>query len=285
MLRSSIANRRGGIDEILEQVTRFRDLVAVAQALAKMTVQAAGHQRQLDVAVDLQRHGAGQRVHVEETHAVLDVVFDQHPLGITSDELCGRASKLVGQEQRRFFMAQIGDGDLPDRPLVVRQGHLFVQDPRRLVDSRHAVQRDLPPGAARPGQQFMHQLRAATPQRDELDVLPIQLVQLGIGRELGIEDQFLRQLAGAFLPKPDELENLVVLLGLSADRCWRSRRSVSRRPGPKRPEFPSGGGFFWKRNASRPGRLRRERGSCESPDRTTNRASGPARSWRRTNAA
>ena len=58
----------------------------------------------------------------------------------------------------------------------------------------------------------MEQLGAATPQRDELYALPIQLVQFRIGRELGIENQFLRQLARALFPKLDEPEDLIVLL-------------------------------------------------------------------------
>ena len=74
------------IDEILEQMTRLRHLVAVADAPAKMTIQAAGHQRQLKVAVDLQRHGTRQRVHVEEVHPVFDVVLDDHPPGISLDQ-------------------------------------------------------------------------------------------------------------------------------------------------------------------------------------------------------
>jgi hypothetical protein len=44
--------------------------------------------------------------------AVGQMIFDDHPLGITADELGGRAGQLVGQEEGRLFMPEIGDGSL-----------------------------------------------------------------------------------------------------------------------------------------------------------------------------
>src|SRR5208282_279249 len=57
-------DRRGSVDEVAEQMAGLRDLVAVANLRAQESVQAAGHQRQLQVAVDLHRHGRAQGVHV-----------------------------------------------------------------------------------------------------------------------------------------------------------------------------------------------------------------------------
>jgi hypothetical protein len=45
-----------GVDEVAEQVAGAGGLVAIADANDKRAVQAAGHHRQLQVAVDLQRH-------------------------------------------------------------------------------------------------------------------------------------------------------------------------------------------------------------------------------------
>ena len=44
---------------------------------------------------------------------------------------------------------------------------------------------------------------------------PVQLVELGVGRQLGVEDQFLGVPPGPLLPEPDEAEDLVVLLVLA----------------------------------------------------------------------
>ena len=95
------------------------DLVAVADADRQEAVEAAGHQRQLQVAVDLHRHRRGQGVHVEEVDPVLDVVLDQHPLGVAADQVGRRAGQLVGQQQGRLLVPQVGDGQLAERAVVV----------------------------------------------------------------------------------------------------------------------------------------------------------------------
>ena len=69
-----------GVDEVAEQVAGLRRLVTVADPHGQKAVETARHQRQLQVAVDLQRDCRGERIHVEEVDAVLDVVLDQHSL-------------------------------------------------------------------------------------------------------------------------------------------------------------------------------------------------------------
>ena len=64
-----------GVDEVAEQMAGLGGLVAVADADGQQAVQAARHQRQLQVAVDLHRHRRGERVHVEEVDPILDVLF------------------------------------------------------------------------------------------------------------------------------------------------------------------------------------------------------------------
>ena len=116
---SVIVIARRGVDEVAEQVARLGRLVAVADANGQQAIQAAGHQRQLQVAVDLHRHRRGEGVHVEEVDPVLDVVLDEHPLGIAADQVGGGPGQLVGQEQGRLLVPQVGDGQLPERAVVV----------------------------------------------------------------------------------------------------------------------------------------------------------------------
>ena len=42
------------------------------------SIKAARHQRQLDVAMDVQGYRAAQSIHVKEINPILDVVLDQH---------------------------------------------------------------------------------------------------------------------------------------------------------------------------------------------------------------
>ena len=72
-------------------MTRLDRLITVTNPLAKITIQTAGHQGQLEVAIDLQGDGGRQGVHVEEIHAIFDIVFDQHPLHLAADESGRRA--------------------------------------------------------------------------------------------------------------------------------------------------------------------------------------------------
>ena len=140
---------RRGVDEVAEQVPGLGGLVTVADADRQQAVEAAGHQRQLQVAVDLHRHRRGQRVHVEEVDPVLDVVLDQHPLGVAADQVGRRAGQLVGQQQRRFLVPQVGDGQLAERAVVVLQRDPLVQDARRPVGAGDALQLDPSPGRRR----------------------------------------------------------------------------------------------------------------------------------------
>ena len=165
-------------------------------------------------------------------------------------------------------MPQVGDGQLPERTVVAGQRDPAVQDARRPVRARDALQLDPSPGRRRGLADLVQELLRPPPQGDELDPQPVQLVELGIGRQLRVEDQLLGQAAGPLLPEFDEAEDLVVLLVLAQARRWRSRRLGCRRPGPKMPASPSAVGSAWRRSASRPARPRRERGSCGSRGRT-----------------
>ncbi len=70
-------------------MARLGRLVPVADPAAEQSIQAAGHQRQLKVTVDLHGHGRRQRIHVEEVNPVSDVVLDEHALGVSTDQRGG----------------------------------------------------------------------------------------------------------------------------------------------------------------------------------------------------
>src|SRR3954470_19066947 len=55
---------RRGVNEVAEQVAQLGRLVTLAYPQGQKPVETARHQRQLQVAVDLQRDRRGQRVHV-----------------------------------------------------------------------------------------------------------------------------------------------------------------------------------------------------------------------------
>ena len=126
----------------------FADFVTLADPDGQKPVETARHQRQLQVAVDLQSDRRGQRVHVEEVAPVLDVVLDQYPLVVAAAQVRSRPGQLVGQRQGRIFMPKVGDGQLPDRALVIVEDDPPVEETRGLVEAGNAVQFDPSPGQA-----------------------------------------------------------------------------------------------------------------------------------------
>jgi len=50
---------------------------------------------------------------VKEIDAIFNLVFDQHPLGVATNQAGGRLGPVVGHEQARLLVAQLGDGQLP----------------------------------------------------------------------------------------------------------------------------------------------------------------------------
>src|SRR5262249_41664798 len=64
----------------------------------------------------------------------------------------------------------------------------------------------------------LKQLPAAPSQRDEVDSEKVELTQIGIGRQLRVEDQFFRNPPRAFAPILDKAQDFVVLLSLAPSR-------------------------------------------------------------------
>jgi hypothetical protein len=130
-----------GVDEVLKQVPRLGVFVTLADAASQQSIKAAGHQRQLQVTVDLHRHGRAQSIHVKEVDPVRDTVLDDHPLGVSLDQVGRFPCQLVGQQDRRLLVAQVGGGHLTQGAFRHRWGllcyvvmgnhlHLLVKTPR-----------------------------------------------------------------------------------------------------------------------------------------------------------
>ena len=101
-----------GIDEVIEECPRVDAFVALCDVARHEAIEAAGHEGELEVAVDLHGDGGGECIHVEEIDAVGDLVFDDHTLGVTCNERgCGEF-EMVGDQECRIFVSEIGNGEL-----------------------------------------------------------------------------------------------------------------------------------------------------------------------------
>lgn len=169
----------------------------------------------MDITVDFHSHGGGQGVHVKKVDSILNAVFDHHTLSVASDELGRRAGELVCQKKCRFLMAEVFDRKLADLAGVVGKGDFPVEDPGGAIRTGHSLQFNAPPGRDGLVSDLSEQFCGSPSQCHESNPHLVEAIEVGIGRELGIEDQLGRQLPRALFPELDEAQNLIVLIGLS----------------------------------------------------------------------
>ena len=103
---------RGDVQEVAEDLLGRRLLIFAADLVGEQTIQRAGHERDLQVEVDLHADHRRQGVEVKELHGLGDAVFDQHALRVARHQRRAAAMLVVGQEDRRFLMTEIDHGDL-----------------------------------------------------------------------------------------------------------------------------------------------------------------------------
>ncbi len=193
-------------------------LVPLANPVGEQAVQGGGHDGELEIDVDLERHGGGQGIHVEEVDRLGDGILDQHAAGIAVDQPGRRFVLLVGDQQGGLVVAEIGDGDLADGVGIVLQSGLLVEDARVPVGAPDIAERDPLPGGAGCRGDGSEQLGAGSAEGDEADAELVEAREVGVGGQLGIEDQLAGPGAGALLPVLGEAQDLVVV-GVLAERA------------------------------------------------------------------
>ena len=202
------ADGGGAAHEALEQLARALPLVPAPDAPRQQAVQRAGHHRELQVGVDLQRHLGTQRVRVEEVNRLGDGILDHHAPGVAVDQVRGPGLQLVGEQQGGPLAAQVGDGQLADGDGVAAQLDGLVKDPRMAVLAPDVVQGDAFPALA--GEQLAHHLGGAAAQGQEADAELLQAGQHGVGGEAGVEHQLAGQPAAALPVGVDEAQHGLV---------------------------------------------------------------------------
>src|SRR3990167_3230437 len=142
-------------------------------------------------------------------------VLDQHALRVACDDRRERRGRVVGEEDRRRLMAQITNQELPERAVVALQRHALVDDAGRLELAMRHLEVDGPPGSSGRGRHLGVQRRGPPTERDEDDAQRVELGEVCVGGELGIEDQVARALPVFLFPELDEPQDLVSLLSFS----------------------------------------------------------------------
>src|SRR6266576_3731129 len=81
-------------------MTRTGTVISVFNLEGQKSIEAAGHQRELEITVNLHGHGRGQGIHMEEVNAIGDPIFNDHALRVATHQLGGGAAELTNQLRR-----------------------------------------------------------------------------------------------------------------------------------------------------------------------------------------
>lgn len=109
-------------------------------------------------------------------------------------------------------MAQFGNRQLADSALVFGKGDVAVENSRCAIRSQDIFQLNAPPGGHGLFLDILKEFAGAAPECNESDPHLVEQIQIGIGGELGIEDELLGKRAGTLLPECDKVEDRIGLL-------------------------------------------------------------------------
>src|SRR5207247_10862217 len=99
------------------------------------------------------------------------------------------------------------------------QRNLLIEDAGGLEFAGGDVEFDGAPSRTRQQHDLFHQLRRPSTESDKGNPHLVQPCQIGVGGEAGIEDQMEGQFYVGGLPERNDVEDLLVLVGLAAYGC------------------------------------------------------------------
>jgi hypothetical protein len=219
------------IKKITENLFGLSSLILSADPAGHEAVERGGHQRDLQIKVDLQADHRRECIQVKKLNGVRDAVFDEHPLRVPGYQ--GRAfdREVVGEDDRRFFMAQIGDRHLAKIALVAFEPDTLIEHLRGSERTSQRVQGDPTPCRRRAAEDLAEHFPGPASQGQEEDSFPVQFVHVLIGGQLGIEDQLRRERAGVLVPEINKAEDLSGLFRLANSRIRVAENAFCRIPG------------------------------------------------------
>src|SRR2546430_16391020 len=107
-------------------MTRTGTLISVFNLEGQKSIEAAGHQRELEITVNLHGHGRGQGIHMEKVNAIGDPIFNDHALRVATHQLGGGAAELIGQKEGGVFITNIRDDDPTKGTLIPTRGEWVI---------------------------------------------------------------------------------------------------------------------------------------------------------------
>jgi len=125
---------------------------------------------------------------MEKIHSVLNAVFNYHAPCVAANEFGRRGLKLVRQEQCRFFVAQVDNGQLANWSFVAGQADIAIQDSWRPESPGDGLKFNALPGGYRLPSDFIEKLLRPSAKRDKGNFQLVKDIEIGVGGEPGVKD-------------------------------------------------------------------------------------------------
>src|SRR3972149_10949955 len=188
------------IQEVSEDFLCLGSGVFASDSLGHEPVEGTGHKGYLQIEVNLEANHGREGVDMEELNGFGDSVLDKHSLGVTSNQVGAADRKIVGEQNGRLFVAKINDCDLAQRAAVFLQFNPFIENLGSPESAGQGAQRDPAPSGGRTAPDLAEHFLGPSPQGHKQDATPVEFLQMRIGCELGVKDQFGGEGSGLLLP-------------------------------------------------------------------------------------
>ena len=153
---------------------------------------------------------------MKEVDSVGDGVLDQHAAGVAVDQVGYGLLGAVGEQQDGLVVAEVAHRDLAHFARAeAGQGNALLQDEGVAVAAPDVGQPHALPSRRGLGGERGEDVLGAAAESEEADAELVQLGEVGVGGEGGVEDEFAWVAAGAILPGGGEAQDFVVLVGLA----------------------------------------------------------------------
>ena len=205
---------RRDIQEVSEDLLCLRSVVFATDTLGHEPIEGTGHESDLEIEVDLEANHGREGVEMEELNGFGDSVLDKHSLRVTRNQVRAADLEIVGEQNGGLLVAKINDRDLAQRAAVFLQFNALIENLGSPETAGQGAQRDPAPSGGRPAPDLAEHLLGTPPQGYKQDATPVEFLQLRIGCELGVKDQFGGQRSGLLLPEVDKTQDLAGLLSL-----------------------------------------------------------------------
>lgn len=169
-------NRGGHVQQIVEEGLRLRVSIGAPKLVRQHAVQRTGHECDLQIEIDAQTDHRRQGIQMKKLDGFRDAVLNEHALGVAGHQGGAADFEVIGQQDSRFFVAQVDDRDLTDWLAVIGKTDVFIKHLGSAELACQGRQSDPLPGGCGATPDGTQHLARPSAERDEVNVALVEAV-------------------------------------------------------------------------------------------------------------